>query len=78
MAKRTETQLKKWTPNHVLKTLDATQYINMKSIDNFIYQVKGGTKDRVVNLHEKTCTCCKFDLDLLLYAYACVAINYLY
>ena len=50
----------------------------MESVDNSVYHVKDGTKDRVVNLTNKTCTCRSFNLDLIPYLHACVAIRYVY
>ena len=47
-------------------------------MDNSVYHVKGGTKDRVVNLTDKTCTCRRFNLDLIPYSHACAAIRYVY
>ena len=47
-------------------------------MEKYVYHVKGETKDRVVNLTDKTCTCRKFNLDLIPCSYACVAIRYIY
>ena len=52
--------------------------MTVKPVDNFVYQVKDGHKDHVVNLNDRTCTYCRFDLDLFSFAYACVAIKYIY
>ena len=47
-------------------------------MDKYVYHVKGGTKDRVVNLTDKTCTCRRFNLDLIPYSHAGAAIRYVY
>ena len=47
-------------------------------MDNSVYHVKGGIKDRVVNLTDKTCTCFRFNLDLIPCSHACAAIRYVY
>ena len=47
----------------------------VKHVNNFIYQVKDGHKDHVVNLNERMCICHKFDLDLFPYAHTCVVIR---
>ena len=44
-------------------------------MDKYVYHVKGGIKDRVVNLTDKTCTCRRFNLDLILYSHAYAAIR---
>ena len=51
-------------------------------INKYVYHVKGGTKDvmggskdRVVNLTDKTYTCCRFNLDLIPCSHACAAIR---
>ena len=49
-----------------------------KPMDKYVYHIKGETKDWVVNLTDKTCTCCRFNLDLISYSYACAAIRYVY
>ena len=46
-------------------------------MDKYVYHVKGGTKDRV-NLTDKTCTCRRFNLDLIPYSHACAAIRCVY
>ena len=47
-------------------------------MDKYVYHVKGGTKDRVVNLTDKTCTCRSFNLDLIPCSHACATIRYVY
>ena len=47
-------------------------------MDKYVYYVKGETKDRVVNLIDKTCACHRFNLDLILCSHACTAIRYVY
>ena len=49
-----------------------------KPVDKYVCHVKGETKDRVVNLTDKTCICRRFNLDLILYSYANVVIRYVY
>ena len=73
-----KTQLTKWASECVGKTLDVTQYITVKPIDNFIYQVKDGHKDHVVKMNERTCTYRRFDLDFLSCAHVYAVIRYLY
>ena len=62
---RTDTQLTPTTSSHVQRSLDATQYMQVKSVDNFIYHVASVYKDHVVNLQQGTCTCRRFELFLL-------------
>ena len=50
----------------------------MEPVDKYVYHVKCGTKDRVVNFTDKTCTYCRFNLDLILCSHACAAIRYVY
>ena len=47
-------------------------------MDKYVYHVKGGTKNRVVNLTDKTYTCRRFNLDLILCSHACATIRYVY
>ena len=47
-------------------------------MDKYVYHVKGGTKDRVVNLTDKTYTCRRFNFDLIPCSHACAAIRYAY
>ena len=47
-------------------------------MDKYVYHVKGGTKDRVVNLIDKTCICHRFNLDLIPCSHACATIRYVY
>ena len=47
-------------------------------MDKYVYHVKGGTKDQVVNFTDKTYTCCRFNLDLISCSHACAAIRYVY
>ena len=47
-------------------------------MDKYVYHVTGGTKDQVVNLTDKTCTCRRFNLDLISCSHACAAIRYVY
>ena len=47
-------------------------------MDNSVYHVKGGTKDRVANLTNKTCTCRRFNLNLISCSHVCAAIRYVY
>ena len=47
-------------------------------MDKYVYHVTGGTKDRVVNLTDKSYTCRRFNLDLIPCSHACAAIRYVY
>ena len=69
---RLETMLTKWASECVTKNLDIVQYMIMKSVDNFIYQVKDRIKDRIANLHKRMCTCRKFNVDFLHCVYVCM------
>ena len=49
--------------------------MNVNSTDKLIYHVKGVHNDRVMNIKRKTCTCRRFQLDLLSCAYAAIVIR---
>ena len=75
-AASTEKPLSPIAFEYVQKSLDASQYMNVIPVDKLTYHVKGLHKERVVNLKWKTCTCRRFQLDLLSCAHAAVAIRY--
>ena len=75
---RAKTMLTKWASELVTKNLDVVQYMIVKPIDNFIYQVKDEHKDHAVNLNERTCTCRRFDHDLLSCEHTCAPVRYIY
>ncbi|KAL8478296.1 hypothetical protein ACS0TY_030270 [Phlomoides rotata] len=52
-----------WVSIPVNKNNDDAAFMVVSPIGNGIYQVKVGNKSHNVNLHEKTCTCRRFDLD---------------
>ncbi|XVF67497.1 hypothetical protein PTKIN_Ptkin10aG0125800 [Pterospermum kingtungense] len=64
---------------HVTKMMVSNKsyadFMIVKSINSFEFQVLDGTRERFVNLQEKTCSCRKFQLDLLPYAHAIAAIR---
>ena len=62
----------------LLKNSADSEIYTAKPVDKYVYHVKGGIKDRVVNLIDKTCTCRKFNLDLIPCSHACAAIRYVY
>ena len=78
MAERTTTPLTRWVSSILQKNLDDFEFYFVEPVDNFVYHVKGGTKDRVVNLTNKTYICHRFNLDLIPYSHACAAIRYVY
>ena len=61
---------------YVQKSLDASQHMNVIPVDKLTYHVKGLHKERLVNLKRKSCTCRRFQLDLLPCAHAAAAIRY--
>ena len=58
------------------KNNDDSQYLHVTLIGNCNYEMNDGMKDRVVNLVTRTCTCLKFQTDLLPCTHACAAIRY--
>ena len=61
---------------YVQKSLDASQYMNVILVNKLTYHVKGLHKERVVNFKRKTCTCRRFQLDLLHCAHVAATIRY--
>ena len=62
----------------VMKNNDDSQYLHITLIGNCNYEVSDGMKDCVVMLVTRTCTCLKFQTDLLLCTHVCSAIRYVY
>ncbi|XVF88963.1 hypothetical protein PTKIN_Ptkin19aG0093500 [Pterospermum kingtungense] len=50
----------------------------VQGINSYTFNVKDGLKSYVVNLMHRTCSCRKFDLDLMPCSHACAAIRYYY
>ncbi|XVF84789.1 hypothetical protein PTKIN_Ptkin17bG0067100 [Pterospermum kingtungense] len=65
---------------HVTKMMVSNKsyadFMTVKSINSFEFQVLDGTRERFVNLQEKTCSCRKFQLDLLPCAHVIAAIRW--
>ena len=78
LAKRTATPLIGRMSSILQKNSDVYQFVIVEPVDNFVYHVKGEIKNRVVNLTNNTCTCRKFNLDLIPCSHACAAIRYIY
>ena len=78
LAERIDTPLTRWVLSILQKNSDDSKFYITESVDNSVYHVKGGTKDRVVNLTDKTCTCRRFNLDLIPCSHACATIRYVY
>ena len=55
-----------------------SEFYTAEAMDKYVYHVRGGTKDRLVNLTDKSCTCRRFNLDLIPCSHACAAIRYVY
>ncbi|XVF63993.1 hypothetical protein PTKIN_Ptkin09bG0131600 [Pterospermum kingtungense] len=51
-------------------------FMAVKAISSYEFQVLDGTRERFVNLQDRTCSCRKFQLDLLPCAHAIAAIRY--
>ena len=77
-AERTVTLLTGRVSSILLKNSIDSEIYTAEPVDKYVYHVKGGTKDRVVNHTDKTCTCRRFNLDLILYSHACATIRYVY
>ena len=76
--KRTATPLIGQVSSILQKNSADFEIYTVESVDKYVYHVKGGTKDRVVNLTDKTCTCRRFNLDLIPCSHVCAAIRYVY
>ena len=75
-AASTEKPLSPIAFEYVQKSLDASQYMNVIPVNKLTYHVMGLHKEHVVNLKRKTCTCRRFQLDLLPCAHAAAVIRY--
>ena len=75
VAYRTNTMLTSATSLHVTKNLDTAQYLIVRPVNHVTYQVNDGLKDYIVNLNDRTCTCRRFQIDLLPCSHACVALG---
>ena len=64
-AERTATPLTRRVSSIFQKNSADSEIYTAESVDKYVYHVKGETKDRVVNLTDKTCTCRSFNLDLI-------------
>ena len=77
-AERTNTPLTRRVSSILQKNSADSEIYTAEPVDKYVYHVKGGTKDRVVNLTDKTCTYCRFKLDLIPCSHVCAAIRYVY
>ena len=77
-AERTVTPLTGRVSSIFLKNSANFEIYTVESVDKYVYHVKGGTKDQVINLTDKICTCRRFNLNLIHYSHACAAIRYVY
>ena len=77
-AERTDTPLTKRVSSILQKNSADSEIYTVEPVDKYVYHVKGETKNRVVNLTDKTCTCRRFNLDLIPCSHACAAIRYVY
>ena len=57
-------------------SIECSHSLEANPVDNSIYLVKDGRKDGIVNLKEKTCSCRKFQFELLPCRHAVAAIRY--
>ena len=77
-AERINTPLTRRVSSILQKNWADSEIYTAEPVDKYVYHVKGGTKDRVVNLTNKTCICHRFNLDLIPCSHACAAIRYVY
>ena len=77
-AKRTAIPLTERVSSVLQKNSANFEIYTVKPVDKYVYHVKGEIKDRAVSLTNKTCTCHRFNLDLILCSHACAAIRYVY
>ena len=77
-AERTITPLIGRVSSILQKNLADFEIYTTEPMNKYVYHVKGGTKDRVINLTNKTCTYRRFNLNLILCSHACAAIWYVY
>ena len=78
LTERTATLLTRRVSSILQKNSDDSEIYITELVDNSVYHVKGGTKDRVVNLTDKTCIYRRFNLDLIPYSHTYTAIRYVY
>ena len=71
-AERTTTPLTRRVSSILQKNSSDSEIYIAKPMDKYVYHVTGGTKDRVINLTDKSCTCRRFNLDLIPCSHACV------
>ncbi|EOY13958.1 Uncharacterized protein TCM_032883 [Theobroma cacao] len=67
--------LSPWAINLLSTWFNEACHFSTQLIDRVEFQVIGGTKDKVVNLSTKTCSCSQFQIDLLPCTHAMVAIS---
>ncbi|XP_017972557.1 PREDICTED: uncharacterized protein LOC18604681 [Theobroma cacao] len=61
--------------NSCLRLLNEASHFFVQAIDRVEFQVIGGSKDRVMNLSTKECSCGEFQFNLLLCTHAMAAIS---
>ena len=64
-AERIDTPLTRRVSSILQKNWADSEIYTAEPVDKYVYHVKGETKDRVVNLTDKTYTCRRFNLDLI-------------
>ena len=69
--------LTKAASDFLTDSIECSHSLEANLVDNSIYLVKDGRKNGIVNLKEKTCSCRKFQLELLSCQHAVAAIRYL-
>ena len=57
------TNLTKWANSVIQKSHECSLTYSVRAINRYEFNIGDGDKNGVVNLHNKTCTCRKFDLD---------------
>ena len=67
------TNLTTWAEDVIQKSHERSLTYSVHAINCYEYNVGDGDKNGVVNLHNKTCTCRKFDLDQLPCSHALAA-----
>ncbi|GAB2282125.1 hypothetical protein Dimus_039520 [Dionaea muscipula] len=75
-AARSNSFLTEWATALVNKCTGDAECMQVKPIGNFNYQVMDGQRGYVVDLSLRSCTCRRFDLDLLPCAHAIAAVRY--
>ena len=74
----TDTPLTRQVSSILQKNSIDSEIYTAEPMDKYVYHVKGETKDRIVNLTNKTCTYHRFNLDLIPYSHVYAAIRYVY